>query len=154
MRKLNHYIILFLFSIALVGVSCKTNNGDIGNLYGIWVLESVYVGDTPLEDWRDNISSVDWRFQNNIVQITRANALHDYEYRIGTFTHENHTLELNFTHSDDENPSGQGIYAAPEWLYFEPGTTMFNIDSESSSSMTLSTMHSDGKLFTYHLRKQ
>lgn len=156
MRSLIHYIYALLIIIsAAAGVSsCTTNNGDIGMLYGVWNIDNITIDDVEQTSWRDGGWYSDWRFQNNIVQIRRFNRLHDYQYCVGTYTHTGNTLEFNFNHSDDASDAGTGLYSAPAWLYFKPGTTLLNIDSSSSSAMTVSTAAPDGKIITYYLTKQ
>lgn len=147
------YTYLLIVS-ALFTSSCTTNNGNIGELYGAWALDKITINDAEQTSWHDGGWYCEWRFQNNIIQIHRFNALHDYSHSTGTFTHEGKNLNINFTHSDDDNAAGTGPYAAPTWIYFSPGTTIFNIDKLSSSAMVLSTTNDQGQIITYYLSKR
>lgn len=139
---------------AISFTSCVTNNGDIGDLYGAWALDKITIDGIEQTSWHDGGWYCEWRFQNNIIQIHRFNTLHDYSHSTGTFTHEGKTLDVNFTHSDDDNPAGTGPYNAPTWIYFSPGSTTFNIDRLSSSDMVLTTANNQNQIITYYLSKR
>ncbi len=152
--------ILFFFILGLAG--CRVNNGDIGPLYGTWNIESVTVDGVEYEDWRTETHP--WttvEFQNNICMFKQAFEPNDYLVRVctwswlnGTST-ENSVLVLDFNHSDDANPPGTGIYAAPSWLLLSDmmKCEMMVDWSGHDRRMKWTTVNSEGRKLVYRLRQ-
>ncbi len=144
------YVVLF---VVLFLSSCVTNNGDIGNLYGSWVLDAVDIDGVEQTSWKDDGSFTTWNFQNNIILVRRATAIHDANYVVGTWVRDDNTLTVDFNHKDDETPAGTGLYEAPIWIYFEHGVTTLTYLKDESKKMVLATTLSDGRRITYTLHK-
>lgn len=151
-KRLSFFPVLLLCLTLLCG--CTTNNGDIGNLYGTWALEAVDIDGTPQTAWQeDGKYFVNWQFQNNIVEISRFDILHSSITSVGTWTRDDETMTFDFTHYDDDNPAGTGIYAAPSWILFPDGVTSFSVLKSDNKNLVLSTTLADGRRLTYSLRK-
>lgn len=142
--------IFILFAVAIS--SCRVNNGDIGDLFGSWLLYSMTVdGETP-EHF--NPEETYWEFQNNIIEISRVGLMFDKEGRWGTWTEDDDRLTINYTHFEFGINPGTLQYAAPEWLGFpRKGVFALDIISRSSTRMILSWQDSSGSTFVYSLRK-
>lgn len=145
--------LMLMFSLAAI-VGCTTNNGDIGLYYGAWGLKSVTVNGETSNAWCDDNSWTTWQFQNNIVCITRYWPDHKYEDRWGTWHDDDKSLMLDFTHSDNDYPSGTDIYAAPEWLYMPLGVVIhLEILRQTSCKMVLRNTLPNGDEIVYTLEK-
>ena len=71
--------LLMIILPLLLFCSCRMNNGDIGDLFGSWLLYSMTVdGQTP-EDF--DAEETFWEFQNNIISISRVEFMYDKESR-------------------------------------------------------------------------
>lgn len=150
--KLGKFILLLFVIPTFLFSGCRINNGDIGPLFGSWLLYSMTVdGQTP-DDFSDD--STFWEFQNNIIAITQVDSHFQKHSRFGTWTEDDHTLYLDFTHSTAEYPSGTGSYQAPEWLYMPSGTVIPLIFINANSDhMSLSFNDNSGHTIIYNLRK-
>lgn len=65
---------LFAIVIALIFAACNRNNGDIGDLFGEWRLESMTADGEPVQLYtqKDDASIpilFTWAFQGNVVRI-------------------------------------------------------------------------------------
>ncbi len=143
-------LIFVLLSVA--AMSCRTNNGDIGHLFGSWLLEDMTVdGETP-EDFDPEVTF--WSFQNNIIRISRVGFMYEHDDRWGTWTEEDNQLILNFTHHDNISAPGTYPYLAPQWLGF-PANSLIPLEyvSHSSSRMVLKWQGVNGVTYIYSLRK-
>lgn len=145
-------ISLLLILICGLLSSCTQNNGNIGPYFGSWLQYEMTIDGEKVTDF--NPDETFWEFQNNIIEISRVNGMYEKNGRWGTWEERDGHLLLNYTHSDDNNPAGQGAYRAPEWLYF-PSNTVINLTilSNKSGRMTLEWHDSDGKIIRYYLRK-
>lgn len=148
------FAVLATVILGIVSPSCVTNNGDIGIYYGTWAVESVTVDGHELDGWNAGGTWSNFSFQNNIVCVARYDRLQDKTECWGTWEERDGILYMDFTHSDDRFEPGTGIYAAPEWLGFEPdAVTRLRIDSATGSEMTLTNVKADGNAIVYRLRK-
>jgi hypothetical protein len=151
--KQTKYIFIFV-ALILTMMGCTTNNGDIGVYYGEWALKSITIDGVEDTSWCNDGTWTTWSFQNNVICITRTNDLLDCDICWGTWSDNNGTLSIDYRHYDDTYTIGTGEYNAPTWIYFEKKSiTVFNIDSQSSKAMTLSTTDNLGRKLTYTLRK-
>ena len=144
--------LLIFFLITFAAVSCRTNNGDIGFLFGSWLLEDMTVdGETPAGF---NPEETFWSFQNNIIRVSRVGFMYERDDRWGTWAEEDDCLILNFTHHDNTSLPGTYPYSAPEWLGW-PSNTLIQLEyiSNSSSRMVLKWQGGNGENYTYSLRK-
>lgn len=140
--------------IVLCVTACTTNNGDIGDLYGRWQLESADIDGTPLTDWtEDGNVFCTWSLQNNIVEIEHSDLKHNNFSSFGTWVREGESMTFDFNHSDNDSPAGSGVYQAPVWIKFPEGTSRFDIVVGNGKRMVLTTILSDGRRLTYSLKK-
>lgn len=150
-------LVLFLLPLLLLS-GCRMNNGDIGALYGAWVLTQMEVDGEVYTGWEsDGYDDTFFQFQNNICSIIRTTSLHDYDARMCTWQwiEEDREIELNYTHHDDtfERP-GSGVYAPPSWLLLiEPGKYVFTVTWNGDRKFTWTTVNTRGQRLVFHLKK-
>ena len=97
MKIVRNLVLLILGALSVS--SCTHNNGDIGDLFGIWVLKSVSIDGLDIKFISDD-QNVTWAFQNNIVSVTLLAA---HESRLETYgtwewEDEGKIMHLDFTH--------------------------------------------------------
>ena len=152
--KLIRNIHIFLTAVVLAAVlgSCTDNNGDIGPYYGVWALDRVTIDGTEATSWHDDENWTVWEFQNNIIFIERDWPDGNYDRRVGTWSATDTELVLDFNHTNPEYDPGTGPFAAPEWIYMEPGTNTLQIIRLTNRQMELSNTLADGRKVVYYLR--
>lgn len=138
--------------------SCVTNNGDIGRLYGVWVLESMKVDGEVYDGWQTaDYPYSFFQFQGDMCYVTRTNDRYDYENKACTWQWINAESEisLNFTHTDTANPEPGGwAYDAPKWLLLtEPAVYSFAVEWVNDKQMVWTTVNTQGQKLTYYLKK-
>lgn len=144
--------VLILMLVAVAFCSCRMNNGDIGDFFGSWLLNSMTVDGSEAEDF--DRESTFWEFQNNIIQISQVSDKFDKTERWGTWVEDGDRLLLNFTHSETDIAPGTGKYRAPEWLYFpENEIISLTFVERKAKRMTLSWQDQSGRKIVYSLRK-
>lgn len=138
--------------LCLSAMACQHNNGDIGWLFGSWLLYSMTVdGETPADF---NPEDTFWEFQNNIVDISRVGFMYEKQDRWGTWSEDDDCLLLDFNHYQLGVNPGTQHFAAPEWLGFPPRKTVrLRYLSRTSKHMSLSWVSEDGSTYIYSLRK-
>ncbi len=141
-----------LFFIYLFAASCTQNNGNIGDLFGSWVLDSMTV-DGQVSELPEEYYTT-WSFQGEILMVTKVDQYHATDKHYGTFTHSSSVLTLDFIHHSDAIPEGTGMYSAPTWLGF-PAAGVFNLSVEelSGKNMVLSWTSQSGQNYTYKFSK-
>lgn len=149
-----HILLPAVVSLMLCG--CVTNDGDIGFWYGTWAFEKITVDGVETDDWKTDDTWSNVSFQNNIAAFALVDADGSYEQRWCTWTADdnNHIVAFDFTHSDNQTAPGTGKYAAPAWLYFEPGVTKITYHLTNNKSMRWTNTLSDGRRIEYQLRKE
>lgn len=145
-------VFITLLSLVISLTACQ-NNGDIGDYFGTWAVSEMTVDGTPAPDFTPDITF--FSFQNNIVFVERlVDTYDDLERYAGTWVDTGDVLRLNFTHSDDAHQPGQGVYHAPDWLYF-PENSVIDLKflEKKSRSMTLQYTTDEGATIVYTLKK-
>lgn len=140
-----------LGAICLSG--CTRNDGDIGDLFGEWRLESITADGEPLQLYDNDPDAPQlytWAFQSNVIRINTL-YVHSLVYDCyGTWARTDNSLILTFTYTDDDNTAYR--YTPPEIFHFSSdGVTDLAIDRLSGKKMELSRVDSDGTLYRYYL---
>lgn len=142
---------LFLISVvAIFATGCTHNNGDIGPLFGQWILTDITAdGQRPADIVPTNWN---WRFQNAVLLISEVDYLgHEYSQYWASWEREGQTLMVNYKNAD---PAISWYYDYPSQLGFtSPATYTLTVESESSCSMTLRMVNPDGVTYVYTLKK-
>ena len=137
-RHLNTILGAIALLLASIFSGCVTNNGDIGNLYGIWRLEKMVVDDTEVAQPEADGSYTSWLFQNDIIEIERTTPRYDKCSRNGTWTRpSDKTMTFDFTHGDNTYKPGSNIYRAPEWISFPEGKSTFDVITDDGKRLIL-----------------
>ncbi len=154
MKRLS-IIILAVFSIFC---SCTQHDGNIGHLFGTWVMESRTLNgqEVPFDG-----RGITFRFQNKILltQILYADPF-ESDSNYGNFKHEGDELILTYMvyHEDDPsfNPINQGYnHQPPTWLGF-PYTDqpiVLKFLTLTGKKMTLEYVTDTGDVYIYKLAK-
>lgn len=106
-RKLQSAIYCTLLLIA--ATSCTQNNGDISPWFGYWRMTALTIDGEPDPAYDGMIS---WSFQNNIVSINTYDIHHTYSESYGTWSCDDKTLSIDYTHSDGQGDKAY-LYTAP-----------------------------------------
>ncbi len=117
-KKSAYYFITVLLSVVamVLPTGCTHNNGDIGDWFGTWQLETIEINGTTDQDYH---ATIFWKFQNCVIEMQKISLDPDDQTRrqvFGTWEESGDDLILNFSYSDDQNPpelgeSGRGTYA-------------------------------------------
>ncbi len=137
--------------LTLLATACQ-NNGDIGDMYGVWRLDSYTLDGEPCHD--KYIDNTTFSFQNNIVEV--ISQYDNYMSAYQTYGHwiwrNDGTLMLSFQQHDDTGLD-QSQYNAPYWIGFTKKEVMImQVSDRTGSRMTLSWEH-DGMMHVYKLKK-
>ncbi len=124
--------------LATFATGCVTNNGDIGNLYGLWKLEKLVVDDKEVAQPEADGSYTTWLFQNDIIEIVHTTPRHDMIARNGTWARpSDKVMTFDFTHGDDTYAPGTDLYRAPEWISFPEGKSTFDVITDDGKRLIL-----------------
>lgn len=79
----------------MLSLGCTRNNGDIGPIFGRWVLESAVATGTKQPEWTGDLF---WAFQNDVIQMshTERGTGTDSEATYGHFRLVDDTLFIDF----------------------------------------------------------
>ncbi|MGN0223591.1 MAG: hypothetical protein ACI4AM_06160 [Muribaculaceae bacterium] len=148
MKRLTYILIILTAALA---TACQ-NNGDIGDLYGSWRVDS-YTIDGNLQEGRP--TQTVFSFQSTVVNVSLiTDEYGGYWQRFGTWSETDTEFIFDFTHHDNKNAPGTGMYEAPEWLNFTSDAPMvLHKDQRSSREMTLSFSDLQGRRHVYVLKK-
>lgn len=120
---------------------CTHNNGDIGDWFGTWRVESMTIDGEPAPDYAPPYMI--WKFQSSVVQMmTPPGDDHFYPIHTGTWHEEDGMLYLDFTW-------GQGV----EQVSHLPAKCELTILQLSSRRIELQYDSTDGKTYIYKLKK-
>lgn len=152
MKKIS-YILCILAAAVLA--ACTQNGGRIGPLFGSWYLESATCDGQPFALPDDG--NTYWIFQGKILMVKFDRGLYESQEHIGTWQYaagSDRLLLLDFSHSDDSTPPGEGLYGAPTWMGFPKGQILaVDIEHISGSGMTLGWTSPEGLRYIYRFSK-
>ena len=148
MKKTLYAIIII---IAATLSSCTRNNGDIGDLFGTWRLESLKVGDIEQPLQTGDVRVYTWAFQSHIIYIQTIFDHDDYKRARGTWTMDEENLILDFGHTDID---GSNNYTPPEALHLNAdGKTYLRIVEYTSDRLHLIQVLDGAPPYEYYLKK-
>lgn len=143
--------LLFFISLSVLN-SCSDSDG-YNNFKGTWKLQSVTVDGKRVDDYDGNIF---WKFQDNVILMQVVDdMMHEREDHFGTWKADidSSVLQLDFSHSDNSNPPGEGLYSPPEHIGLNNGVTIFEIERFTSSLIVLKYQKTDNSIWTYTLTR-
>lgn len=117
------------------------NDGDIGNLFGTWKIESIEVNGEVDAQYEGDVFV---QFQTEVVRLVQVQHNYDYVEYFGSWSRQGHDLILDLHYTVD--PSVTAIPAATRFI---KGENHIVITSDKSKKMTW-TMDN----ITYHLIRQ
>lgn len=139
-------LIISLLSIVLLS-GCMHNNGDIGNYFGTWHVESISVDDESDLNYSGNIF---FQFQSDVVRLVENRGNNDLTEFFGTWVDNGADIVLNFGYKVDTESD---VYNIPSVTRLVKGENIINVTYSGSSKMKWS-FTSDGHNITYTLNKQ
>lgn len=147
------YICRILAAIILATVcGCTKNDGDIGHLFGSWIVQEITVDGITDSSYNGNVV---WSFQSSIIRMSVVLPHHQVDNYMGSWSQTNNMLTLNFTHSSAGTAPGTGEYGfAPGMHLPEKGIVELTIITAGAKSMTLQYDKTDGTSIVYRLSKQ
>lgn len=145
-------ITYILFILAAVLASACQNNGNIGDLFGSWRVDS-YTIDGQLQEGMP--TQTVFSFQSSVISVVLLTDEYGGTYkRFGTWSETDSEFVFDFTHHDNANAQGTGLYQAPEWLNFTSDAPMvLRKEQMASRSMTLSFTDAQNHRHVYVLKK-
>lgn len=155
MMKKRFFNFLLIFAamayMAVAAVSCQ-NNGHIGWIFGVWRVEAYTVDGS--DAMTPEAAATTFAFQNNIVNVVESLPIAGTSLvRFGTWSEDGSTFVFDFTHRDNDNPQGTGIYAAPEWLGMTSSEPMRMAMTRHGDILRLDYASPEGKAVVYTLKK-
>jgi len=131
---------------------CTHNNGDIGPLFGTWVLDKMTVDGQEANLGPEHTFL---QFQGKIVMAKLIDDRHSLLfYSVGTWEREGDEMFLDYTHHDDEFEAGTGQYSAPDWLLLTTNSiNRLKVLSLDNKYMRLQFTTQDGRTAIYNFRK-
>lgn len=139
--------------LALQGCTC--NNGDIGRWFGTWTVEQILTDGEPYAAYEHNMV---WKFQNSVFSMQLINpdpGIHDRQQRWGSWSETDGELILDFSHSDNIDAPGEGIYAPfAVSLLNRGGISALRITESKGNRLTLGFTSAAGIKVTYIINKQ
>lgn len=135
----------------MLASACQ-NNGDIGEMFGVWRLDSYTCNGDRLRD--RYIDNTTFSFQSNIVEV--ISQYDDYMSAYMAYGQwiwlNDDTLMLSFQQRDDTG-GDQSQYGAPRWIGFTSKEVMkMHVSGRGSGRLTL-TWDFEGVQYVYKLKK-
>lgn len=152
MKTSTRIIIVFLLTLSLN--ACSHNNGDIGDLFGTWKLQSITIDNECDTAYQCNVL---WKFQSSIISMVKADdSTHTKTESWGTWSYANDDTQLilDFTHTDNDHPNvGSSKYSPMPDTHLPKGIKIpLDIIKINSDEMTLRYIANDGSEYIYHLK--
>lgn len=130
---------------------CMQHNGNIGDWFGTWKLESMSVDGVDSPDYDGNIF---FQFQTDVVRMVEVDTERPATRRecFGRWNENDRTLTLDFSYTAD----GMGSLFEPvPASLMHKGVNTLNVDSQSSKRMQWTMLlHDPDRTVTYYLKKQ
>lgn len=147
---MKHILSIIILSAMSLLAGCTHNNGDIGPLFGQWIMTGITVnGDTPADI---NPTEWNWRFQNQVFLISHVDVVaHDYRQYWGSWTMADKTMTIDYDNIDSaidyayETPSAIGFTDAAVYT--------LSVVNLSSHDMILQMVNPGGDTYVYTLKK-
>lgn len=127
--------------LILTLTSCMHNDGDIGNLFGTWKIESIAIDGEEDAKYEGDVFV---QFQTEVVRLVQVEHNYDYVEYLGSWSREGNNLLLDLHYNMDLNDTM--ILQATR---FTKGENHIVITTDKSREMTWVMDN-----ITYHLRKQ
>ncbi|MDE6498969.1 MAG: lipocalin-like domain-containing protein [Muribaculaceae bacterium] len=149
---MKRFIYLLAAAAALIAGGCTHNDGDIGPLFGSWLVEDMTLDGERVAAGEEHGYV---QFQGAVVMCKLIDDRHSLLfYSVGSYEREGDALLLNFTHSDNTTAPGELQYSAPQWLLLTPNAVnRMEILALDNKKMKLKHITPDGYIVEYSFRK-
>lgn len=124
MRILISFLTLMLASLS----SCMHNDGNIGNLFGTWKIETIAI-DGQLDSSYEGDVFV--QFQTEVVRLVQVQHNYDHTEYFGSWSREGHNLLLDLHYTVDAS-----VTAIPQSTRFVKGENHIVITTDKARHMT------------------
>lgn len=147
--------IILLISLAISFNACTHNNGDIGDLFGTWKLQSITIDGVIDTTYQDNVL---WKFQASVMSMIRANDKdHTRHEGWGSWEYANDETQIivDFTHTDNDHPNmGSDKYSPlPETYIPKASISILDIIELDNSKLTLRYISNKGIEYVYKFKR-
>lgn len=147
------YIFPVVLTVLLQG--CTRNDGDIGDLFGDWKLESLTADGEEVKLYvgtgKDDPILYTWAFQSNVIRINTIYPDDRVLDCYGTWQKDDDVLELKFIYSDSQEGTDYRYNAPEELCLSSDGITKLNIITLTGKKMDVSYVSADGIEYRYYL---
>lgn len=144
-------ILILVLMVGLIPVGCTRNDGDIGDLFGTWRLIEMTADGVAQDLYSDDVKAYTWAFQSGIIRIQEIGDRMDYSDYMGTWTRDDDTLILDFTHRADY---GDENFTPPAALHLVAhGITTLDLRLLGSKELHAGYRSDSGVEYVYYLKK-
>ena len=152
--KRHIYNILAIAILSMMSMACTHNDGDIGDLFGVWRLTQLTADGEPIQLYGDHddgeLVACDWAFQGNVMKIEMIYPYYDHDATFCIWSREDDKLLLDFSHTSGESAS----FDPPAELHLVArGITPLTMTEMTRTRMTGWYVSDDGIRYEYHLRR-
>lgn len=145
---MRNLIKIILFAVATVSLgSCMQHNGYIGDWFGTWKVESIYVNGEPDTTYAENMF---FQFQTDIVRIVEVEDYQNGRSCYGSWEEEGSTLILHFEYTANSN----AIFTPLSASYLNRDVNVLEITEKSARKMQWTFDKNDSTTIFYSLKKQ
>lgn len=139
---------LMLLPVMLLLSGCMHNNGDIGDFFGTWRVETITVDDAEDESYPGNVF---FQFQTSVVRVVETLPHGDMMECFGSWSDEGDILILDFSYNVDPTSD---VYDMPSVTRLARKVNTLNLSEVTSRKMSWEFTDSIGQKVVYKLRKQ
>ncbi len=142
-------ILLLLLPAFLIG-GCTHNNGNIGELFGQWIMTEITADGAPVADLTP--ADWNWRFQSGVLLISHVDPVaHSHSQYWASWERQGQTLKVNYNNTD---PAIDFNYDYPKALGFTTASVYdVKITNSTGKNMTLQMVNPEGVTYVYTLKK-
>lgn len=149
MRKI---YLAFMPMLMLVLNSCTSNNGDIGDLFGMWRVENIEVHGQDVDLTQGGVLLYTIGFQNSTMVIFENLEHQQTHQTIASWARKDDTLIFNF---DNTQANGNNnVFTPPAIFGFKYGEQChLKILKETNNRLELKYDSPEGDIYIYSLKK-
>ena len=142
---MRNIIISLITLLTLTG--CMHNNGDIGNFFGVWKVESINIDNEIDNNYNGDIFFL---FQSDVVRLVQNRGNYDVTEYYGSWIENDSHLILDFHYYVEQIKE---TYNLPEITYLQKSENHITILSQTAKRMVWQFNTID-KTITYNLIRQ
>lgn len=133
--------ILLSFVVMLTAwlTSCNSNNGDIGSLYGTWMVQSIEKDSRTTYIHGSEEQFYTWSFQNSILLINEMLPYHETRQCVASWSREGDKMTIDFNHTQSNGQNSQ----------FTPPEQVFGVSYGKQYTLTVAQEKGDKMVMDY-----